>query len=108
MQIMPACGCGLAVQKKQLVACVMRCDEAGQQPQERRTFGTMPQDIRALAAWLTATGCTPVAMDSTGVYWKPVYNRLEGLLARVVGHAQPIKAVPGRQTEVKDAAWMAA
>jgi transposase len=64
---MPACGGGVDVQKQQIVACLMRCDEAGQRPQELRTFGTMPQDMRALADWLSATGCTHVAMERTGV-----------------------------------------
>jgi transposase len=67
----------------------------------------MTQDILALADWLTATGCTHVAMESTGVYWKPVYNLLEGLFEILVVNAQHIKAVPGRKTDVKDAEWIA-
>jgi transposase len=107
MQIMHACCCGLDVHKKQIVACLMRFDEAGQRQQELRTFGTMTQDILALADWLSATGCTHVAMESTGVYWKPVYNLLEGLFELLVVNAQHIKAVPGRKTDAKDAEWIA-
>jgi transposase len=107
MQIMHACCCGLDVHKKQIVACLMRFNAAGQQQQELRTFGTMTQDILALADWLSATGCTHVAMESTGVYGKPVYNLLEGLFELLVMNAQQIKAVPGRQTEAKDAEGMA-
>jgi transposase len=107
MQIMHTCCCGLDVHKKQIVACLMRFDEAGQRQQELRTFGTMTQDILALADWLSATGCTHVAMESTGVYWKPVYNLLEGLFELLVVNAQHIKAVPGRKTDAKDAEWIA-
>jgi transposase len=107
MQIVPACGCGLDVHKKQIVACLMRVDEAGQRPQELRTCGTMTQAILALADWLSATGCTHVALERTGVYWKPVYTRLEGLFALLVVNAQHIKAVPGRNTDAKDAEWSA-
>jgi transposase len=72
MPIMPACCGGLDVHTKQIVACLMRFDAAGQRPQELRTFGTMTQDMLALADWLSATGGTPVAMERTGVSWKPV------------------------------------
>jgi transposase len=88
--VMHACCCGLDVHKKQIVACLMRFDEAGQRQQELRTFGTMTQDILGLADWLSATGCTHVAMESTGVYWKPVYNLLEGLFELLVVNAQHI------------------
>jgi transposase len=107
MQIIHACCCGLDVHKKRIVACLMLYDGAGQRQKELRTFGTMTQDILALADWLTATGCTHVAMESTGVYWKPVYNLLEGLFEILVVNAQHIKAVSGRKTDVKDAEWIA-
>lgn len=75
---------------------------------ETRTFGTMTRDLLALADWLTAEGCTHVAMESTGVYWKPVYNLLEDTgLHVIVVNAYHIKAVPGRKTDVKDAEWIA-
>jgi transposase len=73
-----------------------------------RTFGTMTEDLLELADWLTKEGCTHVAMESTGVYWKPVYNLLEGLgMDLLVVNARHIKAVPGRKTDVADAEWIA-
>jgi transposase len=67
----------------------------------------MTADLLALADWLQEAGCTHVAMESTGVYWRPVYNLLEGQFELLVVNAQHIKAVPGRKTDVKDAAWIA-
>jgi transposase len=104
--IYPRC-CGLDIHKKTVVACLMT-SEAGQLPaQTPRTFRTMTADLLALADWLHAAGCTHVAMESTGVYWRPIDNILEGLLTLLVGNAQQMKAVPGCKTDVKDAAWMA-
>ena len=76
---------------------------------ELRTFGTMTADLLALADWIKAKGCTHVAMESTGVYWKPIYNILEhyNLEDVLVVNAQHIKTVPGRKTDVKDAEWIA-
>lgn len=107
MQVMHARCCGLDVHKKSVVACLMRADERGRRRKEVRTFGTMTQDLLALADWLTAAGCTHVAMESTGVYWKPVYNLLEGLFELLVVNAQHIRRVPGRKTDVQDAEWIA-
>jgi Transposase len=67
----------------------------------------MTDDLLRLLDWLTSAGCTHVAMESTGVYWKPVYNLLEGSLEVVVVNARHIKAVPGRKTDVKDCEWIA-
>jgi len=95
--------CGLDVHKKTVVACVIT-------PKARqvRTFGTMTQDLLELGEWLVAEGVTHVAMESTGVYWKPVFNLLEGCeLELLVVNARHIKAVPGRKTDVKDAEWIA-
>jgi len=95
--------CGVDVHKKTVVACVIT--PAGQQT---RSFGTTTRELRALADWLAAEGVTHVAMESTGVFWKPVYNVLEGRgLTLLVVNAQHVKAVPGRKTDVKDAAWIA-
>jgi transposase len=107
MQIVHACCCGLDVHKKSVVACLMSFDAKGRRRKEVRTFGTMTQDLLALSDWLTAAGCTHVAMESTGVYWKPVYNLLEGLFDLLVVNAQHIKRVPGRKTDVQDAEWIA-
>jgi len=104
--IYPRC-CGLDIHKKTVVACLMT-SEAGQPPaQTIRTFSTMTADLLALVDWLHAAGCTHVAMESTGVYWRPIYNILEGLFTLLVVNAQHMKAVPGRKTDVKDAAWIA-
>src|SRR6266702_1685591 len=75
--------------------------------EEIRTFRTMTAALLALADWLQEAGCTHGAMESTGVYWRPVYNLLEGQFALLVVNAQHIKAVPGRKTDVKAAAWIA-
>lgn len=95
--------CGLDVHKKTVVACVMTPEG-----KQTRTFGTMTADVLRLGDWLESQGVTHVAMESTGVYWKPLYNVLEGLdLSLLVVNAQQIKAVPGRKTDVKDAEWIA-
>jgi transposase len=104
--IYPRC-CGLDIHKKTVVACLMMSEE-GQQPIKTiRSFGTMTTDLLALADWLHTAGCTHVAMESTGVYWRPIYNLLEGLFTLLVVNAQHMKAVPGRKTDVKDAEWIA-
>lgn len=103
MEVTNARCCGLDVHKKTVAACVITPEG-----QETRTFGTMTKDLLALADWLVERGVTHVAMESTGVYWKPVYNLLEGVdLTVLVVNAQHIKAVPGRKTDVKDAEWIA-
>jgi transposase len=94
---------GLDVHKKTVVACV----RLGSGTQETRTFGTMTTDLLALSDWLVTSGCTEVAMESTGDYWKPVFNLLEGSLEVLLVNPQHVKAVPGRKTDVKDAEWLA-
>jgi transposase len=99
--------CGLDIHKKTVVACLISSAQ-GQPPQkEVRTFRTMTTELLLLADWLHAAECTHVAMESTGVYWRPVYNLLEGLFTLLVVNAQHVKAVPGRKTDVKDAEWIA-
>jgi transposase len=94
---------GLDVHKKTVVACVLTPEG-----KETRTFGTMTDDLLRLTDWLMDSGVSQVAMESTGVYWKPIYNLLEGLqLTVLVVNAQHVKAVPGRKTDVKDAEWIA-
>ena len=73
--------CGLDVHQKSVVACLITLDTQGKQDKQLRRFGTMTAELLALADWLTAAGCTHVAMESTGVYWKPVFNLFEGLFA---------------------------
>ncbi len=95
--------CGLDVHKKSVVACVI-----SPEGRETRTFGTMTADLLQLADWLLAKGVTAVAMESTGVFWKPPYNLLEGTgLELLVVNAAHMKAVPGRKTDVRDAEWIA-
>ena len=94
--------CGLDVHKKSVVACVITLEA-----QETRTFGTMTNDLLALADWLKEQAVSHVAMESAGVYWKPVFNLLEDEFTVMVVNARHIKAVPGRKTDVKDAQWIA-
>ncbi len=107
MEVLYRCCCGLDVHKDTVVACLIEPGADGPRRKTLRTFGTMTDDLLALADWLRAAGCAQVAMESTGVYWKPVYNLLEGQVAVMVVNAQHIKAVPGRKTDLKDAEWIA-
>lgn len=107
MEILYKSCCGLDVHKKMIVACLRRTDEAGKVGKQVRTFGTTTSELLSLSDWLVEAGCTHVAMEATGVYWKPVYNILEGQMELLVVNAQHIKAVPGRKTDVKDAEWIA-
>ena len=107
MDVMYACCCGRDVHKKTVAACLITSTEGPEPVKEIRTFRTMTADLLALADWLQEAGCTHVAMESTGVYWRPVYNLLEGQFELLVVNAQHMKAVPGRKTDVKDAAWIA-
>ena len=104
--VYPRC-CGLDLHKRIVVACRIVPGLGGQPQKEIRTFSTMTADLLALADWLQAVGCTHVAMESTGVFWKPVYNLLEGQFTLLLVNAQHIKAVPGRKTDVKDCEWLA-
>jgi transposase len=98
---------GLDVHKKTVVACTFTPGPTGKPQQEIRTFGTMTGDLLALVDWMTHKGVTHVAMESTGEYWKPIYNLLEATFTVLVVNAQHIKTVPGRKTDVKDAEWIA-
>src|SRR5437763_7269636 len=107
MEVLYRCCAGLDVHKRTVVACLLRTAEGGRRRKELRTFGTMTADLLALADWLRAAECTAVAMESTGVFWKPVYNILEGQCALLVANAAHMRAVPGRKTDLKDAEWIA-
>src|SRR5919201_1921327 len=100
--------CGLDVHKETVVACVLRPAADGRVQREVRTFSTMTASLRALSAWLRTQQVEQVAMESTGVYWWPVFNVLEedGHAVMVV-NPQHMKAVRGRKTDVKDSAWIA-
>lgn len=97
----------LDVHQASVVACVMVGSPGKAIRKEVRTFRTMTSDLENLKKWLAAEGCTHVAMESTGVYWVPVYSVLEGSFELIVGNAMHIKNVPGRKTDVKDSEWLA-
>lgn len=103
MEVVYSHCCGLDVHKKTVVACIITPET-----KEIRTFSTMTDDLISMVDWIKTKGCTHVAMESTGSYWKPIYNllELEGIQALVV-NAKHIKNVPGRKTDVKDAEWIA-
>lgn len=97
---------GLDVHKKMIVACVLLSSPEGLQ-RHVKTFSTMLVGLEALAAWLAGFGVTHVAMESTGVYWKPVFNVLSTQLDVWIVNARDLQQVPGRKTDVKDAEWIA-
>ncbi len=99
--------CGLDVHKTSVVACLLVAEGEGRSRKEVRTFGTMTADILALADWLAAAGCTHIAMESTGVYWKPIWNLLEDTFTLLLVNARHMRAVPGRKTDVRDSEWIA-
>jgi transposase len=104
--IYPRC-CGLDVHKRSVVACLITPGADGAPFKAVRTFGTMTEDLLALSDWLATAGCTHVALESTGVFWKPIYNLLEGSFTLLLVNARHIKAVPGRKTDVRDCEWIA-
>jgi transposase len=107
MEIMHERVAGLDVHKAMIVACV-RIMAGGKISRECRTFETTTAGLEALLGWLTASACTHVAMEATGVYWKPVWNILsDGAFELIVANAAHIKNVPGRKTDVNDATWIA-
>lgn len=106
MQVMFERCAGLDVHKKQVTACVM-VGEGKELKIEIKSFGTTTAELLELSDWLSSFGVTQVALESTGVYWKPIYNLLEGHFELWLVNAQHIKGVPGRKTDVKDAQWLA-
>ncbi len=107
MQLLYARCAGLDVHKKTIVACVMITLLTGQVHKEVRTFATTTAGLLALADWLSSHEVTHVAIESTGVYWRPVFNILEASCTVILVNAQHIKAVPGRKTDVRDSEWLA-
>jgi transposase len=101
----PKCA-GLDIHQRTVVACA-RVGAGSSVTHHRRTFGTTTADLEALRDWLTAHGCTHVAMESTGVYWKPIWQILEDRFALVLANARHIRAIPGRKSDVNDATWIA-
>jgi transposase len=107
MEIVHTDCAGLDVHKKTVVAAIIVSNDAGGLRKEVRTFDTMTSDLLALSDWLLGSGVSYVAMESTGEYWKPVFNLLENNFEVLLVNAQHIKAVPGRKTDVKDSEWIA-
>lgn len=102
MQVLYPCCCGIDIHARTAVACLIK-----QGRRQTRTFSTMTDDLLRLSDWLVSEGCTHVAIESTGVYWKPVFNILEGPLSVILVNARDVKAVPGRKTDVRDCEWLA-
>jgi transposase len=101
----PRC-CGLDVHRNQVVACVSII-EAGQRRKEIRTFRTVTKELLTMRQWLLEVGCSHVGMESTGVLWRPIYDRLAGYFELVLVNAAHMKQVPGHKTDVQDADWLA-
>ena len=107
MDILFPCCAGADVHKMTVVVCVRRLLPDGTVHKQVQTFGTMTADLLALSDWLVHEGVTHLAMESTGVYWKPIFNLLEGTFQVVLVNPQHVKRVPGRKTDVKDCEWIA-
>jgi transposase len=107
MDVLHACCAGLDVHKKTVVACVRRVDPAGKVSKSTKTFATMTADLLELSDWLAMQGVKVVAMESTGSFWKPVFNLLGARFEVVLVNAHHIKQVPGRKTDVRDSEWIA-
>jgi transposase len=108
MQVLHERCCGSDVHKESVVACVLIARPAGTVQRGAATFGTMTADLLALHDWLAGLGVTHIAMGSTGIYWRPVFNLLEGEgRTSLLVNPQHMRAVPGRKTDVKDSEWLA-
>jgi transposase len=107
MEILHRCCAGLDVHKKSVVACIRRIRDDGRVEEQVSSFGTTTAELLALADGLAAAGVRQVAMESTGVYWKPVFNLLEPHFEVMLVNPQHIKKVPGRKTDVTDSQWLA-
>ena len=102
----PIC-CGLDVHKESVSACIIFPDGSGEEQCEVKVFGTFTDDLTRLREWLLEHDCLVVAMESTGVYWRPVHNVLEGAVQVVLVNARDIRNVPGRKTDLGDSKWIA-
>ena len=99
--------CGIDVHKSSLTACLLTGSLASKPTTTIKTFSTMTNSLFELKYWLESEGCTHVAIESTGVYWKPVFNILEDSLTVILANARDLKTLPGRKTDVKDSQWIA-
>lgn len=107
MEVLIRCCAGLDVHKDSVEVCVRRTESDGRVSQQTRHWGTITGELRRLAEWLRSEGVSHVAMESTGVYWKPIFNILDGDFELLLANAQRLKHVPGRKTDVKDCQWIA-
>lgn len=107
MEILYKSSCGIDVHKKNIVACVLLAQEDGTVQRHIRTFSTMTADLLACVDWLESLQVEMIAMESTGVFWRPIFNLLEAHLNVMLVNAQHMKALPGRKTDVKDSEWIA-
>ncbi|NOX34135.1 MAG: IS110 family transposase [Deltaproteobacteria bacterium] len=104
--IHPVC-CGLDVHKKKISACLITMDEHGEEQYDIKEFGTFTNNLLEMKKWLTDNRCPVLAMESTGVYWRPVHNIIEGFMEVILVNARHIKNVPGRKTDISDCKWLA-
>jgi len=102
----PVC-CGLDVHKKTISACLINTNTNGEQEYEIKEFKTFTHDLLLLKEWIVSNNCSVVAMESTGVYWRPVHNVIEGIVDVKLVNARHIKNVPGRKTDIEDSKWLA-
>ena len=102
----PIC-CGLDVHKESITACILFSDDEGKERTIIKEFSTFTDDIFNFRDWLLIHNCPILAMESTGVYWHPVHNILEGHVEVIIVNARDIKNVPGRKTDIKDSEWLA-
>lgn len=107
MEVIVGCCAGLDVHKDSVEACVRRTSAGGKVEHELRHWGTTTRELVQMAEWLSSRGVTHVAMESTGVYWKPIFNILEGHFEILLANAHHLKNVPGRKTDIKDCQWIA-
>jgi len=107
LPLLYACCAGLDVHKATVVACVLLTAANGKVSKAIRTFATTTAGLQQLADWLSSQGVTHLAMESTGIYWRPVFNLLEGRFQVILVNAQHMKAVPGHKTDIKDSEWIA-
>src|SRR5258706_9603660 len=107
LSVLYSCCAGLDVHKKTVVACVLLTAPTGKVSKQVRTFPTTTAQLHSMRDWLSGLGVTHVAMESTGVYWRPIFNVLEGSVQVILVNAQHMKAVPGRKTDIRDSEWLA-
>lgn len=107
MEVILRCCAGLDVHKDSVEACVRRMSAGSKVEHEVRHWGTTTRELAAMAEWLGSTGVTHVAMESTGVYWKPIFNILEAQFEILLVNARHMKNVPGRKTDIRDCQWIA-